>query len=111
MATRCSGWFTSSFSNGSGTCVEVRFRDDRVDVRDTKDRGGPVLTVSADDWVAFLAGSTTGPLAVEPTADGIVLRADGQAALLFTDAEWHAYRLGVDAGEFDPPSPRLVPAV
>lgn len=56
-------WRKSSYSNGSGECVEVAFlRDGRVAVRDSKHRAGPVLVVSADEWEAFLGGVVTDEL-------------------------------------------------
>ncbi len=62
-------WRTSSYSSNGGTCVEVgwrtgsdengaEFAPDRVLVRDSKDRTGPVLTVSAAAWRAFLTTLT-----------------------------------------------------
>ena len=49
-------WRKSSYSgNGGGNCVEVaRNLPGIVAVRDSKDPHGPVLTVSADDWAAFI---------------------------------------------------------
>jgi hypothetical protein len=47
-------WRKASYSNGSGDCVEVGQPAAReVAVRDTQDRGGPVLTVSPDTWRRF----------------------------------------------------------
>lgn len=48
------GWRTSSYSTGQGDCVQVAPAPDRVLVRDSKDPGGPALTVSAPAWRAFL---------------------------------------------------------
>ena len=49
-------WRTSSYSGGNGgQCVEVADAANVVMVRDTKDRGGLVLSVHADAWNAFLA--------------------------------------------------------
>jgi hypothetical protein len=48
-------WRTSSYTGGSGDCVEVAPATDTVLVRDTKDREGPVLAVPATAWRAFLA--------------------------------------------------------
>jgi hypothetical protein len=53
-------WFKSSFSNGSQTCVEVRFDDDRVSVRDSKDQAGPILTFTRSEWTAFVYGTAAG---------------------------------------------------
>ncbi|GGP78854.1 DUF397 domain-containing protein [Saccharothrix coeruleofusca] len=50
------GWFKSSFSSASQACVEVRFDDHpdgRVSIRDAKHRG-PLITVDARRWTAFL---------------------------------------------------------
>jgi hypothetical protein len=46
-------WRKSTHSNGSSSCVEVTMTSPLVAVRDTKDRGGPVLTFSPGDWQAF----------------------------------------------------------
>jgi Domain of unknown function (DUF397) len=48
-------WLKSSASNPA-TCVEVRFIEDAVQVRDSKDPEGPVLTFTNREWEAFLAG-------------------------------------------------------
>ncbi len=48
------GWRTSSYSNGSATCVEVAPAPDRVLVRDSKDPDGPALALPTPAWRAFL---------------------------------------------------------
>jgi hypothetical protein len=49
-----SNWRKSSYSNQTGgNCVEVA-SDDAVLVRDTTDRDGFTLSVSAGAWTAFL---------------------------------------------------------
>lgn len=54
-------WFKSSASTGANNCVEVRFRTDGVDVRDTKQAGvGPVLQFTPEEWAAFVAGAHQG---------------------------------------------------
>jgi hypothetical protein len=52
-------WRKSSHS-GSNGCVEVELREDRVAVRDSKNRSGPVLLFTPDEWKAFLAGAQEG---------------------------------------------------
>jgi hypothetical protein len=42
------------------TGAEVGYGPDAVGVRDTKDRGGPVLIFSRSSWKAFLAGVRAG---------------------------------------------------
>ena len=48
-------WRTSSYSAGNGQCVEVGGCQHAVQVRDSKDPGGPVLTFTPGMWRAFLA--------------------------------------------------------
>ena len=50
-------WRTSSYTAGSGNCVEVApaTAGGTVLIRDTKDREGPALAVTATAWRAFLA--------------------------------------------------------
>jgi hypothetical protein len=44
-------WRTASYSsNGGGNCVEVADHGNRVLVRDTQSRSGPVLWFSPDAW-------------------------------------------------------------
>lgn len=50
------GWFKSTYSSGgSNGCVEVRFREASVGVRDSKNADGPRLAFAARGWKAFLA--------------------------------------------------------
>ena len=49
------GWRTSSASKESN-CTEVGQDGAVVGVRDSQDRGGPVLAFPAGAWTAFLAG-------------------------------------------------------
>jgi hypothetical protein len=47
-------WRKSSYSGSQGgNCVEVADRLSRVLVRDTTDRQGPILRISADAWRRF----------------------------------------------------------
>ncbi|MEU0358847.1 DUF397 domain-containing protein [Streptomyces cyaneofuscatus] len=57
-------WFTSSYSNNGGTCVEVATNlaatRGTVPVRDSKNVSGPALNVSAEVFSSFLAGVRAG---------------------------------------------------
>ncbi|TCO52424.1 DUF397 domain-containing protein [Actinocrispum wychmicini] len=57
MRAAASGtWFTSSFSGSSGAnCVEVRFTGTDVQVRDSKNRGGPQVQFGAGAWSGFVS--------------------------------------------------------
>ncbi|MEU0377507.1 MULTISPECIES: DUF397 domain-containing protein [Streptomyces] len=57
-------WFTSSYSDNGGDCVEVAANlvasRGIVPVRDSKCVGGPVVDVSAASFSAFVAGVRAG---------------------------------------------------
>ncbi len=50
---------TRSGTNG-GQCVEVRRHDGEIQVRDSKNPDGPVLTFTPGEWAAFIAGTRSG---------------------------------------------------
>ncbi|WP_330298023.1 DUF397 domain-containing protein [Streptomyces sp. NBC_00503] len=60
MTTENPRWFTSSYSENGGACVEVATNlvasRGVVPVRDSKWADGPVLDVSAAAFAAFLGG-------------------------------------------------------
>jgi hypothetical protein len=50
------GWFVSSFTNGSASCVQVKFAEQgAILIRDSKDRcvASPIITMPSPSW-AFL---------------------------------------------------------
>jgi hypothetical protein len=51
----------SSYSNGSGECVEVAVKTDggRA-VRDSKDKPGPTLHFTPAEWATFIQGAKAG---------------------------------------------------
>jgi Domain of unknown function (DUF397) len=51
-----SNWRKSSYSgDNGGACVEIASSAETVLVRDTTDRGGPVVTFTANAWQSFTA--------------------------------------------------------
>ncbi|WP_078886791.1 DUF397 domain-containing protein [Streptomyces sp. NRRL F-5527] len=54
-------WFKSSYSSGEGgECVEVCLASDAVQVRDSKRATGPVLSIDANAWSAFVEQAARG---------------------------------------------------
>ncbi|MFD9424212.1 MULTISPECIES: DUF397 domain-containing protein [unclassified Streptomyces] len=64
MTTESPQWFTSSYSNNGGNCVEVAANlaasRGMVPVRDSKDLSGPTLDLRADAFASFVAGVKAG---------------------------------------------------
>lgn len=49
-------WHKSSYSGGDGDdCVEIAACPGTVHVRDSKDKEGPQLAFSPDEWASFVA--------------------------------------------------------
>jgi hypothetical protein len=47
-------WIKSSYSGSQANCIEVKdSKVDRILVRDTKDRSGPMLRFTPDAWRRF----------------------------------------------------------
>lgn len=55
-----SEWIKASASGDQGDCVEQRRHDDTIEVRDTKDRTGPVLAFTPAEFAAWLDGAKRG---------------------------------------------------
>jgi Domain of unknown function (DUF397) len=56
------GWFVSSFTNGGGSCVEVKFATQGVVLmRDSKDRRDdrPIVGFSSEAWSSLLENVTS----------------------------------------------------
>lgn len=54
-------WWKSRQSAINGNCVEVaRLAGQKLAVRDSKDRTGPVLIFGGSGWAAFIAGVKDG---------------------------------------------------
>ncbi|MFI0898896.1 DUF397 domain-containing protein [Streptomyces sp. NPDC020983] len=56
-------WFTSSYSENGGACVEVAVNvPGTVPVRDSKDRSGPALAFTPAAWADFVAAVRSGDI-------------------------------------------------
>ncbi|NEC19926.1 DUF397 domain-containing protein [Streptomyces parvus] len=64
MTTETPRWFTSSYSDNGGQCVEVATNlaapHGIVPIRDSKNPTGPALTVPATAFTTFVTGVRTG---------------------------------------------------
>lgn len=56
-------WRKSSYSGANG-CVEVQELDDRVTIRNSRDRNGPVLEFTSQEWRAFVKGVRDGEFGI-----------------------------------------------
>lgn len=68
MTTESPRWFTSSYSNNGGTCVEAATNlaaaHAIVPVRDSKNPTGPVLGLSTTAFATFVESLKTGDFLV-----------------------------------------------
>lgn len=109
-------WVKASASTSAQGCVQVRApRAGVTEIGDTKNPGGPTLTVPNADWDYFLTQVTTGGtdfgrLHAEFLPDGGFTLTDtarpNSPVLTYTRAEWDAFKLGVVAGELRSGNPR-----
>lgn len=105
--TRDFEWLRSSYC-ANGACVEVLWTGRCVDVQDSKlYPASPIQRYSVPEWSGLVAAikAYAPHVAVEFLPSGHVVLgfryADRHEPLTFTAAEWHAFELGVRAGEFD----------
>jgi Domain of unknown function (DUF397) len=53
-------WRKSTYSGGNGSCVEIADLGTAAALRDSKDRTGPKLIFTADEWRSFLDSIKSG---------------------------------------------------
>jgi hypothetical protein len=58
-------WRKSTRSGNQSNCVMVRHNDATVQVKDSKDPQGPVLTFTVDEWRAFVGGAHLGEFDID----------------------------------------------
>ncbi|MGW6455301.1 DUF397 domain-containing protein [Streptomyces sp. NPDC055078] len=68
MTTESPRWFTSSYSDNGGNCVEVAANlavsHGMVPVRDSKTPGGPVVDIPAAAFSSFVASVKAGEFGI-----------------------------------------------
>lgn len=60
MASDNNQWVKASRSSGAGQCVEQRTIEGGVQVRDSKNPDGPVLTFTTAEYTAWIDGAKNG---------------------------------------------------
>jgi hypothetical protein len=50
-------WIKARKSSNGGQCVEIRRNGESIEIRDSKDRSGPILRFTAAEFDAFLDGA------------------------------------------------------
>ena len=53
-------WIKASMSGDQGACIEQRAVDGMIEVRDSKERSGPVLSFTRAEFAAWLDGARKG---------------------------------------------------
>jgi|tagenome__1003787_1003787.scaffolds.fasta_scaffold19867090_2 hypothetical protein len=68
------GWRRASRCASSG-CVEILMADGRIEVRDSKQSDGPVLTYFPDEWITFIGAVKAGEfdLPIDNPADAVAV--------------------------------------
>jgi hypothetical protein len=62
VAGLAANWKKSTRSNGSDSCVEVREHGECVEIRDSKDPSGPVLSFDRETFASFVQAIRGGTL-------------------------------------------------
>ena len=57
-------WTKANASASTGNCVEARRTESGVQLRDSKDPNGPILTFTFPEWDAFVDGVQAGEFTV-----------------------------------------------
>ena len=111
-ATCTAGWFKSSRSSETQSCVEVRFNGNSVLIRDSKYTGPgptqPIVSVSSAMWPGFLdqvlsanSGGLDEGVAISLHPDGGATISGQGVALVYNADEWDAFAKGVADGQFN----------
>lgn len=101
-------WRKSSYSTGTGNCVEVAPTADGVVIRHSKHPAAGTITFSHQAWVAVLRDvrdsrpSANGVATITKIGtDTLVTSLTTEVELRFDEDEWSAFLAGAADGEFD----------
>lgn len=101
-------WRKSSYSTGTGNCVEAAPAADGVVIRHSKHPAAGTITFSHPAWMAFLGdardgrATTNGVVTIAKIGtDTLVTSLVTDVELRFDEGEWSAFLAGATDGEFD----------
>ncbi|TVT61898.1 DUF397 domain-containing protein [Amycolatopsis rhizosphaerae] len=102
-------WRKSSYSTGTGNCVEVAPTADGVIIRHSKHPDAGTITFSYPAWAAFVRDASNGdPTSANGVAsiakigtDTVVGSLTAEVELRFDEGEWSAFLAGAADAEFD----------
>jgi hypothetical protein len=98
-------WRKSSYSTGTGNCVEVAPAADGVVIRHSKHPAAGAIAFSRPAWPVFLRDNLTSTNQIASITrigtDTLVTSLVTKVKLRFDQGEWSAFLAGVADGEFD----------
>ncbi|HEY2575751.1 MAG TPA: DUF397 domain-containing protein [Streptosporangiaceae bacterium] len=101
-------WRKSSYSTGTGNCVEIAPAADSVVIRHSKHPGTGTISFSSAAWAAFVREAPKAPASGNGAAaitrmgtDTLVKSIASGVELRFDEGEWAAFLAGAADGEFD----------
>ncbi|MDQ3155078.1 MAG: DUF397 domain-containing protein [Actinomycetota bacterium] len=102
-------WRKSSYSTGTGNCVEVAPAADSVVIRHSKHPAAGTITFPHRAWAVFVRDASEGGLTsangvaiiTEIGTDTLVTSLSTDVELRFDDGEWSAFVAGAADSEFD----------
>lgn len=95
-------WQKSSYCPEGNSCIHVAATPTTVHLTESSDPTGAILTATPATFAAFLTTLKEQPLPPNTEADPTPVHIRTSTTTVTTDrAKWHAFVLGVKAGEFD----------
>jgi Domain of unknown function (DUF397) len=108
MAQTDTIWRKSSYSTGTGNCVEIARTVGGMDMRHSKRPDAGTISFPLDMWTAFVhdarngSADTNGVAAITKVGtDTLVTSLVATVELRFDEGEWSAFLAGAADGEFD----------
>ncbi|MBE8478177.1 DUF397 domain-containing protein [Streptomyces justiciae] len=95
-------WQKSTYCGSGDSCIHVAATPEAIHLTESSDPTGAILTATPATFASFLTTLKQSPLPSTPAPDTTPIHIRTAATTVTTDrAKWHAFVLGVKAGEFD----------